>query len=170
MRFQPIFFIIIKKKYVDERIFMVTITSWKIVIEKSGEPVIYLRNDTYWYNQKRCPMSEDIVVTEEGIEFSYTHKGRVTHYKCPYSSLSYKHAPSPLAFREKLEGVKVQRNMLSFLYEFFSGVLFSDDRYSFIKNREAFDVAALLAEYSGFSGQLGRVDWEKAAGCIKLQE
>ena len=57
---------------------MVTITSWKIVIEKSGEPVIYLRNDTYWYNQKRCPMSEDIVVTEEGIEFSYTHKGRVT--------------------------------------------------------------------------------------------
>ena len=70
MRFQPIFFIIINKKYVDERIFMVTITSWKIVIEKSGKPVIYLRNDTYWYNQKRCPRSEDIVVTEEGIEFS----------------------------------------------------------------------------------------------------
>lgn len=76
----------------------------------------------------------------------------------------------PLAFREKLEGVKVQRNMLSFLYEFFSGVLFSDDRYSFIKNREAFDVAALLAEYSGFSGQLGSVDWEKVAGCIKFKE
>lgn len=94
----------------------------------------------------------------------------VTHYKCPYSSLSYKHAPSPLAFREKLEGVKVQRNMLSFLYEFFSGVLFSDDRYSFIKNREAFDVAALLAEYSGFGGQLGSVDWEKAAGSIKFKE
>lgn len=150
---------------------MVTVTSWRIVIEKGGLPVIYQWNDRYFHDQKMNPESEDIIVTEDGIEYEHTARGgKVTHYKYPYSNLSYSEAPSPLSFRESVGGVKVQRNILSFVYELASGVLFSDDCYSFVKDRKPLDIAALLAEYEEFSSQLGGVDWEKAASHIKLKK
>lgn len=150
---------------------MITVTKWKIVITKDGVPAIIQRNDKYFCDQRIKLKSEDIIFTEEGIEYDRTShicKDAVTHYKCPYSSLAYKAAPSPLSFREKLGDAKVQGHVLCFLYELISGVLISDERYSFIKDREPIDIAALLAKYSEFSGQLGGIDWEKIASQIKI--
>lgn len=150
---------------------MVTITSWRIVLS-GGVPVIYQWNDRFFVMQKATPRPEDIVVTQDGIEYDYAFKRTVTHYKCPFSNLSYSKAPLPTAFREKLGGSKaeLQKDILSFLYEFIAGVLFSDERYSFIKDRGTFDIVTLLAEYGSLGSQIDGIDWEKAASHIKIKE
>lgn len=146
--------------------FMITVISrrWHISINRDGTPYIVQWDDEHQSERKVKLRSEDISVTEEGISYVQVFRGNAMRYVCPFRNLSHKVVAASLDMLVELGSLKqeqVQMHVLCFVYDFMAGVL--DAKNPILVERIPLDIDALLQKYSELGGQIGSVDWRKAA-------
>lgn len=122
---------------------------WKIKIKCDGQPVIVFSDGIGRQDVVLNPATDDIVLTDEGISFTVNRRGMVRHYECRFDKLGYTTPPTSVAQLKFMKCIVVdvpQKHILSFLYEFISGVLTEVNPY-IIKN-QPFDMYVLAEGYS----------------------
>ncbi|MBU5473603.1 hypothetical protein [Roseburia sp. MSJ-14] len=123
------------------------IKKWKIRIQSDGRPAITFpsgRQDVVL-----LPETDDIELSDEGLIFSISRRGKITHYECLFNELGYTAPPTPIAQLQAMKCISVdvpQKHILSFLYEFISGVLTEATPY--IIKKQPFDMYDLASAYS----------------------
>lgn len=122
------------------------IKKWKIKIQSDGRPAITFpkgRQDVVL-----LPEAGDIELSDEGLIFSISRRGKITRYECPFSELGYTAPPTPIAQLQAMRCVSAipQRHILIFLYEFICGVLTEATPY--IIKKQSFDMYDLASAYS----------------------
>ena len=123
------------------------IKKWKIKIQSDGRPAITFpkgRQDVVL-----LPEAGDIELSDEGLIFSISRRGKITRYECPFSELGYTAPPTPIAQLQAMRCVSAdmpQANILIFLYEFICGVLTEATPY--IIKKQPFDMYDLASAYS----------------------
>ena len=106
------------------------VKDWKIKIQSDGRPAITFpsgRQDVVL-----LPEAEDIELSDEGLIFSISRRGKITRYECPFNELGYTAPPTPIAQLQAMRCVSniPQGHILIFLYEFICGVLTEATPYS----------------------------------------
>lgn len=125
------------------------ISSWKIKIKCDGQPVIVFSDDIGRQDLVLNPAPDDIVLTDEGISFTVNRRGTVRHYECRFDKLGYTAPPASVAQLKSMKcivGDIPKKHILSFLYEFISGVLTEVNPY--IIKKQPFDMYVLAENYS----------------------
>ncbi len=121
------------------------IKKWKIRIQNDGRPAITFpsgRQDVVL-----LPETDDIELSDEGLIFSISRRGKITRYECPFSELGYTAPPTPIAQLQAMRCVSniPQANILIFLYEFICGVLTEATPY--IIKKQPFDMYDLANNF-----------------------
>lgn len=122
------------------------IKKWKIRIQSDGRPAITFpsgRQDVVL-----LPETDDIELSDEGLIFSISRRGKITHYECLVNELGYTAPPTPIAQLQAMRCVSniPQEHILIFLYEFICGVLTEATPY--IIKKQPFDMYVLAEQYS----------------------
>lgn len=122
------------------------IKKWKIRIQSDGRPAITFpsgRQDVVL-----LPATDNIELTDEGLIFSVSRRGKTTRYECPFNELGYTAPPTPIAQLQAMRCVSniPQVHILIFLYEFICGVLTEATPY--IIKKQPFDMYDLASAYS----------------------
>lgn len=102
------------------------VEDWKIKIKNDGKPAIIFSNGFGRQDVVLQPATDDIELTDAGITFSISRRGKDTRYECPFDKLGYVAPPTTIAQLKAMKCISVdvpQKHILSFLYEFISGVL-----------------------------------------------
>ena len=92
------------------------VKDWKIKIQSDGRPAITFpsgRQDVVL-----LPEVGDIELSDEGLIFSISRRGKITRYECPFSELGYTAPPTPIAQLQAMRCISAdihQANILIFL-------------------------------------------------------
>lgn len=71
------------------------IKKWKIRIQSDGRPAITFPSGRQ--DGVLLPEAEDIELSDEGLIFSISRRGKITRYECPFNELGYTAPPTPIA-------------------------------------------------------------------------
>lgn len=125
------------------------VEGWKIKIKSNGQPVIVFGNGIGRQDTVLEPVTDDVKLTDKGISFTVNRRGTLKHYECRFDKLGYTAPPTLIAQLRAMKcivaGVQ-QKHILSFLYEFISGVLTEVNPY--IIKKQPFDMYVLAENYS----------------------
>ena len=148
---------------------MFELKEWRILIDKDGTPCISWSNGAFGEMQV-SPDSREILVTNEGIVFTWIARKQILHYKCLFSNLSYEVPPTLLDTPIGKSGQvkRAKSHVLTFIYEFASIVL--TNKCQVILNKVPLDLEALLTKYDAFRGQLEGLDYERIASNMNLKK
>lgn len=124
------------------------VEDWKIKIKNDGKPAIIFSNGFGRQDVVLQPETDDIELTDEGLIFSISRRGKNTRYECPFDKLGYTAPPTPIAQLQAMRCVSniPQEHILIFLYEFICGVLTEATPY--IIKKQPFDMYDLASAYS----------------------
>lgn len=122
------------------------IRNWRIRIQSDGRPAITFpkgRQDVVL-----LPEAGNIELSDEGLIFSISRRGKITRCECPLNELGYTAPPTPIAQLQAMRCVSniPQGHILIFLYEFICGVLTEATPY--IIKKQPFDMYDLASAYS----------------------
>lgn len=124
------------------------VEDWKIKLKNDGKPAITFSNGFGRQDVVLQPATDDIELTDEGLIFSISRRGKTTRYECPFDKLGYVAPPTPIAQLQAMRCVTTvpQGHILIFLYEFICGVLTEATPY--IIKKQPFDMYDLASAYS----------------------
>lgn len=124
------------------------VEGWKIKIKNDGKPAITFSNGFGRQDVVLQPATDDIELTDDGISFSISRRGKATRYECPFDKLGYTAPPTPIAQLQAMRCVSniPQEHILIFLYEFICGVLIEVNPY--IIKKQPFDMYVLAERYA----------------------
>lgn len=125
------------------------VVGWKIKISCDGCPAITFSSGIGRQDVVLQPATDDIELTDAGISFSISRRGKTTRYECPFDKLGYTAPPTSIAQLQAMKCISVdapQKHILSFLYEFISGELTEVNPY--IVNKQPFDMYVLAERYA----------------------
>ena len=71
------------------------IKKWKIRIQSDGRPAITFPSGRQ--DGVLLPEAEDIELSDEGLIFSISRRGKITRYECRFNELGYTAPPTPIA-------------------------------------------------------------------------
>ena len=110
------------------------VKDWKIRIQSDGRPAITFPKGRQ--DGVLLPEAEDIELSDEGLIFSISRRGKITRYECPFNELGYTAPPTPIAQLQAMRCVTTvpQGHILIFLYEFICGVLTEATPLFFVKH------------------------------------
>lgn len=122
------------------------IRKWKIRIQSDGRPAITFPSGRQ--DGVLLPEADDIELSDEGLIFSISRRGKITRCECPLNELGYTAPPTPIAQLQAMRCVSniPQGHILIFLYEFICGVLTEATLY--IIKKQPFDMYDLASVYS----------------------
>lgn len=130
------------------------IKKWKIRIQSDGRPAITFPSGRQ--DGVLLPEAEDIELSDEGLIFSISRRGKITRYECRFNELGYTAPPTPIAQLQAMCCISAdipQANILIFLYEFICGVLTEATPYIIKKQPfDMYDVANNFEECKQLEG------------------
>ena len=122
--------------------------NWKIKIDYAGKPVIVYK-DSSSREVILHPSDKDIKLTSEGIFFTVIRRHGAIDYECRFDEFDCFIPPTPVKQLRSIGYLKRESlpvNILSFVYEFVSGV--ATEATPLVVRKEAFDIDVLLERYS----------------------